>query len=67
MNKNTAENEALLELVGLAKKDKEDGRVASSSEFKCKLADRKAKLKALISANLEPNQSPVKRAINNKD
>ena len=39
MNKNTAENEALLELVGLAKKDKEDGRVASSSEFKRKYAD----------------------------
>jgi len=47
MNKNTAENEALLELVGLARKDKEAGRVASSSEFKRKLADRKAKLKSV--------------------
>ena len=47
MNKNTEENEALLELVGLARKDKEAGRVASSSEFKCKLADRKAKLKGV--------------------
>ena len=44
MNKDTTENEALLELVGLAKKDKEAGRVASSSEFKSKLAKRKADL-----------------------
>ena len=47
MNKDDIEkeaNEALLELVGLAKKDKESGRVISSDELKNKLASRKSEL-----------------------
>ena len=44
MNKDDIEKEALLELVGLAKKDKEAGRVISSDEIKNKLENRKAEL-----------------------